>query len=86
VFENRVLKGIFGPKRGEVTGEWRKIHNELNDLYSPPNIIHVIKLRRVRWTEHATYMGVRRGVYRFWWGNLREQTIWKIQVWIGGYY
>jgi hypothetical protein len=49
VFENRVLRGIFGPKRDEVTGEWRRLHNEeLNDLYSSPNIIRVIKSRRMR--------------------------------------
>jgi len=65
VFENRVLRGIFGPKRNEVTGEWRKLHNEeLNDLYSSPNIVWVIKLRRKRLAEHVARMGVRRGVYR----------------------
>jgi hypothetical protein len=49
-FENRVLRRIFGPKRDEATGEWRRLHNEeLNDLYSPPNIIWVIKSRRMRW-------------------------------------
>jgi hypothetical protein len=51
VIENRVLRRIFGPKRDEVTGEWRRLHNEeLNDLYSPPNIVRVIKSRRMRWT------------------------------------
>jgi hypothetical protein len=50
VFENRVLRRIFGPKRDEATGEWRRLHNEeLNDLYSSPNIIRVIKSRRMRW-------------------------------------
>ena len=54
VFENRVLKKIFGPKRDEVTGEWRKLHNEeLNDLYCSPYIIRVIKSRRLRWAEHV---------------------------------
>ena len=48
VFENRVLRRIFGPRRDEVTGEWRKLHNELNDLYSSPNIVRVIKSRRMK--------------------------------------
>jgi hypothetical protein len=65
VFENRMLRRIFGPKRDEVTGEWRKLHNEeLNDLYSSPNIIRVIKSRRMRWAGHAAHMGERRGAYR----------------------
>jgi len=65
VFENRVLRKTFGPKRDEVTGEWRKLHNEeLNDLYSSPNIVRVIKSRRIRWTGHVTRMGEGRGVYR----------------------
>jgi hypothetical protein len=58
VFENRVLRRIFGPKRDEVTGEWRKLHNEeLNDLYSLPNIVRVVKSRRMRWAEHMSRMG-----------------------------
>jgi len=58
VFENRVLWRIFGPKRDEVTEEWRKLHNEeLNDLYSLPNIFRVIKSRRMRWEGHVTRMG-----------------------------
>ena len=65
VFENRVLKKIFGPKRNEVTGEWRKLHNEeLNNLYSSPNIERVIKSRRMRWAGHVARMGEGRGVYR----------------------
>jgi len=65
VFENRVLRGIFGSKRDEVTGEWRKLHNEeLNDLYCSPNIVRVIKLRRMRWAGHVARMGARRVVYR----------------------
>jgi hypothetical protein len=55
VFENRVLRRIFGPKRGEVTGEWRTLHNEeLHNLYSFPNIIRMIKSRRIRWAGHVT--------------------------------
>jgi len=65
VFENMVLRRIFGPKRDEVTGEWRKLHNEeLNDLYSPRNIVRVIKPRRMRWAGHVARVGERRGVYR----------------------
>jgi len=65
VFENRVLSRIFGPKRDEVTGEWRKLHNEeLNDLYCSPNIIQVIKTRRMSWAGHVARMGERRDVYR----------------------
>jgi len=65
VFENRVLRRLFGPKRDEVTEEWRKLHNEeLNDLYSSPIIIRVTKLRRMRWAGHVAHMGERRGVYR----------------------
>jgi hypothetical protein len=65
VFENSVLR-IFGPKREEVTGEWRKLHNEeLNDLNSPPNIIQVIKSRRMRCVGHIAHMGKRRGAHRF---------------------
>ena len=64
MFENRVLKRIFGPKKDEVSGEWRKLHNEeLNDLYCSTNIIRVIKSRRMRWAGHVACMG-RRGVYR----------------------
>ena len=65
VFENRVLRRIFGPKRDEATGEWRKLHNdELDDLYSAPNIVRVIKLRRMRWAGHVACMGEGRGMYR----------------------
>ena len=65
VFENRVLRRVFGPKRDEVTGEWRKLHNEeLNDRYSSPNIVRVIKPRRIRWAGHVARMGEGRGVYR----------------------
>jgi hypothetical protein len=60
-----VLRRIFGPKRGEVTGEWRKLHNEeLNDLYSSSTIVRVIKSRRMRWAGYAALMREGRGVYR----------------------
>jgi hypothetical protein len=65
VFENRVRRRIFGPKRGEATGEWRRLHNEeLNDLYSSSNIIRVIKSRRMRWAGHVARMGEKRGAYK----------------------
>jgi hypothetical protein len=65
VFENRVLRRIFGPKRDEVTKEWRKLHNkELYALYSSPNTIRVNKSRRLRWAGHVARMGQRRGAYR----------------------
>jgi hypothetical protein len=61
VLENRVLRRIFGPKRDEVTREWRTLRNdELNDLYSPPNISRVIKSRRMKWAGHVSRMGERR--------------------------
>jgi hypothetical protein len=65
VFENRVLRRIFGPKRDEVTGEWRKLHNEqLCDLYSSPSIIRLINSRRMRWAGHVARMGEKRNAYR----------------------
>jgi hypothetical protein len=65
VFENRVLRGILALKRDEVTGKWRKLSNvELHDLYSSPNIVRVIKSRRMRWAGHVGRMGEERGVYR----------------------
>jgi len=65
VFENMVLRRIFGPWMDEVMGEWRKLHNEeLNDLYSSPNIVQVIKSRSMRWAGHVARMGEERGVYR----------------------
>ena len=65
VFENKVLRRIFGPRRDEVTGEWRRLHNEgLNDLYCSPNIVRVIKWRRMGWAGHVARMGEERGVFR----------------------
>ena len=61
VFGNRVLRRVFGPKRDEVTGEWRKLHDEeLSDLYSLPNIVRVVKSRRMRWAGHVARIGGRR--------------------------
>jgi hypothetical protein len=66
VFENRVLRRVFGPRRDMVMGEWRKLHNEeLNDIYSLPNIVWVIKSRRMRWARHVASMGEGRGVQGF---------------------
>jgi hypothetical protein len=66
VFENKVLRGIFGPKSDEGTGGWRKLHNEeLRDLYSSPSIIRIIKSRRMRWAGHVARMGEKRNAYRF---------------------
>jgi hypothetical protein len=65
VFENMVLRRIFGPRRDEVTGEWTRLHNEeLNDLYSSSNFVRVIKSRRMRWAGHVARMGEEREVYR----------------------
>ena len=65
MFENMVLRRIFGHGRDEVTEEWRRLHNEeLNDLYSSPTIVRVIKSRRMRWAGHVARMGEERGVYR----------------------
>jgi hypothetical protein len=66
-----VLRRIFGPRRDEVTGEWRRLHNEeLNDLYCSPNIVRVIKWRRMRWAGHVARMGEERGVYRVFYSSL----------------
>ena len=74
MFENIVLRRIFGPKSDEVMGEWRRLHNEeLNDLYSSPNIVRVLKLRRMRWAGHVVLMGEERGCIGSWWGNQRER-------------
>jgi len=99
VFGNRVLSKIFGPKGDEFRGYLRKLHNEeLNDLYSSPSIVRVIKSRRMRWAGHVASMGERKGVYRVWWGNLNERdhledpggdgriTLkWIFRTWDGGH-
>jgi hypothetical protein len=70
VFGNKVLRRIFGPKRDEVTGESRKLHNEeLHDLYSSPSIIRMMKSRRMRWAGHVARMGEKRNAYRLWVGK-----------------
>ena len=78
VFENMVLRRIFRPGRDEVTGEWRRLHNEeLNDLYSSPNIVRVIKSRRMRWAGYVARMSEERGRIGSWWGNRRERDHWE---------
>jgi hypothetical protein len=78
VFENRVLRRIFGPKSDEVTGEWRKLHNkELHDLYYSPTIVRVVKSRRIRWAVHvAARMGRGEACTGFLCGNLKERDHW----------
>jgi hypothetical protein len=99
VFENRVLRTIFGPKRDEVTGEWRKLHNEeLHDLYYSPSIIRIIKARRMRWAGHVARMGEKKNTYRLlvgkperrprrWWlNNIKMDLVevgWRDVDWIG---
>jgi hypothetical protein len=73
VFENKVLRRIFGPERDEVTGEWRKLRNEeLHDLYSSPSIIKIIKVRRMRWAGHVARTGRRGTRIGCWWESQRE--------------
>jgi hypothetical protein len=79
-----VLRRIFGPKRDDVTGEWRKLRNEkLNDLYSSPNIIRVIKPRRMRWVGHVARAGEREVHTGFWWGRIILK--WIFRKWMGGH-
>jgi len=77
VFENMVLRRIFGPRKDEVMEEWRRLHNEeLNDLYSSPSIVRVIKSRRMRWAGHVARMREERGCIGSCWGNRREGDHW----------
>jgi hypothetical protein len=81
VFENRVLRRIFGPKRDEVTGDWRKLHNEeLRDLYYSPSTITIIKSRRMRLTEHAARMWTRRMHLEFWLESQKRRTTRKTKT------
>jgi hypothetical protein len=74
VFENRVLRRIFAPKRDEETGDWRKLHNEEHhNLYSSPNIIRIIKSRRIRWAGHVARMGEKGKAYRILVGKQKER-------------
>ena len=76
MFENVVLRRIFGPRRDEVTGEWRRLHNEeLNDLYCSLNTVRVIKSRRMRWAGHVARMGEERGAYRVLVGKTEEKRL-----------
>jgi len=71
------LRRIFGPRGDEVTGDWRRLLNEeLNDLYCSPNIVRVIKWRRMRWAGHVARMGKKMGCIGSWWGNRRERDHW----------
>jgi hypothetical protein len=77
VFENRVLRKIFGPKRQEDES-WRKLHNyELHSLYSSPNVVRVIKSRRLRWAGHLARMGEGRGIYKIWLGGPKARDHWE---------
>ena len=78
-FENMVLRRIFGPRRDEVMGEWRRQHNEeLSDLYSSPNIMWVIKSRSMGWAGHVAHLGEEGGGHiGSWWGNRKERDHWE---------
>jgi hypothetical protein len=83
VFENRVLRRIFGTKRDEVTGEWRKLHNEeLHNLYSSPDIIRQVKSRRMRWAGHVARMG-EESVQGFGGKAQRKKATWNTKAWMG---
>jgi hypothetical protein len=81
LFKNRVLRRIFEPKRDEVTGEWRKLHNEeLRDLYSSPSIIRIMKSSRMRWAGHVARKGRRGTRVGYWWESQRERTTRKTKT------
>jgi hypothetical protein len=83
VFENRVLRRMFGPTRDEVTGNWRKLHNEeLHNLYSSPSIIRVITLRRMRWAGHVAGMGRRGMLIGYWWESQKRPQGRPICMWV----
>jgi hypothetical protein len=84
MFENRVLRRIFGLKRDEVTDEWRKLHKkELHDLYFSPSIIRIIKSMRMRWEGHVARMGRRGTLIDYWWESQRERDHYEDQD-VGG--
>jgi hypothetical protein len=75
VFENRMLRRTFGPKRDEIIGGWRKLHNEEHhSLYCSPNVIRMIKSRKMKWAEHVARMGIRKMHIGFWWENPEGKT------------
>jgi hypothetical protein len=85
VFENRVLRRIFGPTRDELRGEWRRLRKEgLYALCSSPDIIRVIKSRGLRWAGHRARMGRGEVHTGIWWGIMREETTWETQAMMGG--
>jgi hypothetical protein len=85
VFESRVLRRIFGPNRDEVTGDWRKLRNEeLHNLYSWPNMIRMIKSRRMRWAGHVARMGRREMHIGYWWESQKAIDHWEDQD-VGGW-
>jgi hypothetical protein len=85
VFENRVLRRIFGPKRDEVTGDWRKLHNEeLHNLYSSPDIIRMIESRRMRWAGHVARRKKKRMHIGYWWESQKETDHYADQE-VGGW-
>jgi hypothetical protein len=87
VFENRVLKRIFGPKRDKMTGGWRELPNEeLHNLYSSPSRITTIKSRRMRWAGHVARTG-KRGIHiGYWWQSQIERDHWETTAQVGGQY